>query len=187
LAVVYGILQAYKGALTVEPRPDRGALVRLLLPAATAAAPVASPYGPATSAARGEKVLVVDDDPMILKLCTATLEKAGYRVQTASTASEALDSYQAAVREPFRLVLSDVVMPRMTGVDLAKRLRRADANVNLLFMSGQVSPHFAKEELAGGPFDFLAKPFRPEGLLSAVRCALDRASQRLAAAAAGSG
>jgi signal transduction histidine kinase/ActR/RegA family two-component response regulator len=183
LAVVYGILQAYKGALTIEPRAERGTLVRLFLPVAAVSAPVAPIRGVSTNAARGEKVLIVDDDPMILKLCTATLQKAGYRVQTASTASEALDSYQAAGREPFQLVVSDVIMPRMTGVDLARRLRREDANVNVLFMSGQVSPSFPKEDFVDGPFDFLPKPFRPEGLLSAVRSAIDRADQRIPAGA----
>jgi signal transduction histidine kinase/CheY-like chemotaxis protein len=187
LAVVYGILQAHKGALSIEPRPEGGTVVRLLLPVAAAEAPAASPRCTAMGAARGEKLLIVDDDPMILKLCTTTLEKAGYRVQTAATASEALDSLQAAGAEPFRLVVSDVVMPRMTGVDLAKRLRSGAANVNVLFMSGHVFPSFPKEELAGGPFDFLSKPFRPEGLLSAVRSALDRASQRLPTACAGPG
>jgi CheY-like chemotaxis protein len=179
LAVAYGILQAHKGALTVEPRAERGTLARLFLPVAAVSAPAAPARGVSTNAARGEKVLVVDDDPMVLKLCTATLQRAGYRVQTASTASEALDSYQAAGREPFRLVVSDVIMPRMSGVDLARRLRSKDANLNVLFMSGQGSPGFPKEEFEGGPFDFLSKPFRPEELLSAVRSAIDRADQRI--------
>jgi signal transduction histidine kinase/ActR/RegA family two-component response regulator len=187
LAVVYGILQAHKGALLVEPRAEGGTQVSLFLPVAKSKETPASRRAAATGAVLGERVLVVDDDPMILRLCTATLEKAGYRVQTASTASEALDSYQAAGTEPFRLVVSDVVMPRMTGVDLARRLRRQDANVNVLLMSGQVSPNFPKEELEEGPFDFLPKPFRPEGLLSAVRSALDRPSQRLPLVAGGLG
>jgi signal transduction histidine kinase/ActR/RegA family two-component response regulator len=187
LAVVYGILQAYKGALTVEPRVERGTLARLFLPVAAASAPAAPARGASTNAVRAEKVLIVDDDAMILKLCATTLQKAGYRVQTASTASEALDWYRAAGREPFRLVVSDVVMPRMSGVDLARRLRREDANANVLFMSGQLSPSFPKEEFVDGPFDILPKPFRPEGLLSAVRSAIDRADQRIPASVSESG
>jgi two-component system cell cycle sensor histidine kinase/response regulator CckA len=128
-------------------------------------------------------VLVVDDDPMILKFCSATLEQAGYRVHTATNASEAFDSYLAAGPEPFRLVVSDVVMPRMTGVELARRLRNQDAGVGVLFMSGQVIPNLPKEQLVGGPCDFLPKPFRPEGLLNAVRAALDRATRRAPARA----
>jgi DNA-binding NtrC family response regulator len=169
--------------LTVEPGAKRGTLVRLFFPVAAVANPVAPASGVSIDTAGKERVLIVDDDPMILKLCTATLQKAGYRVQTASTATEAIDLFQAAGREPFRLLLSDVIMPRMSGVALVGRLRREDANVSVLFMSGQVSAGFPMEELVGGPFEFLPKPFRPEGLLSAVRSAIDRADPRVPAGA----
>jgi CheY-like chemotaxis protein len=187
LAVTYGILCAHKGGLSVEPGQEYGTVVRLLLPAAAASVPVepVRPYRPGLI--RGEKVLVVDDDPMILKLCSATLEQAGYRVHTAADGAQALDSFQAAVREPFRLVVSDVVMPRMTGVDLARRLRNQDANLSVVFMSGQVGPSLPNEEMAGGPCDFLPKPFRPDGLLNAVRTALDRAARPVPAGAGGPG
>jgi signal transduction histidine kinase/ActR/RegA family two-component response regulator len=181
LAVVYGILRAYRGALTVEPRAECGILVRLFLPVATVPNRVSPTSDFSTGAVGGERVLIVDDDPMILKLCAATLQKAGYRVQTASTAAEALDSFKAAAREPFRLVVSDVTMPRMTGLDLARRLRREGANVGVVFMSGQGSSGIPEEELADGSIEFLPKPFRPEGLLSAVRSAIERADQRVPA------
>jgi signal transduction histidine kinase/ActR/RegA family two-component response regulator len=185
LAVAYGILCAHKGGLSVETGSEYGTVVRLLLPVAGVSTLVepARPYRPGL--VRGEKVLVVDDDPMILKLCSATLEQAGYRVYTAGDATEALDSYQAAVREPFRLVVSDVVMPRMTGVDLARRLRNQDATLGVLFMSGQVGANLPNEEFVGGPCDFLPKPFRPDGLLNAVRTALDRAARPIPAGAGG--
>jgi signal transduction histidine kinase/ActR/RegA family two-component response regulator len=188
LAVVYGLLCAHHGGLDVAPGPDRGTVVRLYLPAAASSPVTASAGRPnGCGPSRGERVLVVDDDPMVLRLCTATLERAGYRVQTATTATEALDSYRAAAAEPFHLVVSDVAMPRMTGVDLERRLRSQDGNVNVLFMSGQVSPSFPKEALGGRPYDFLSKPFRPEGLLCAVRSALDRASPSAPASAGGPG
>src|SRR5262249_57746443 len=114
---------------------ERGAGVRLALPAAPAAAPVPIPApGP-----RGERVLVVDDDPLILQFVCATLERAGYRVQPAASAAEALQSYAAAAGDPFRLVVSDVIMPDVSGVDLARRLLGRDAGVRVLFMSGQVA------------------------------------------------
>jgi DNA-binding NtrC family response regulator len=108
-------------------------------------------------------------------------------VHTAADGAQAFDSYQAAGREPFRLVVSDVVMPRMTGVDLARRLRDQDATLGVVFMSGQVGPNLPNEEFAGGPCDFLPKPFRPDGLLNAVRTALDRAARPVPAGAGGPG
>jgi DNA-binding NtrC family response regulator len=119
---------------------------------------------------------VVDDDPIILQLCTTALERAGYRVQTAPGGQEALKCY-AAASERFQLVISDVLMPSMTGIDLARQLRRLDGNVKVLLMSGQISSELAQSELEGVPFDFLPKPFRPYGLLNAVRKAIERSVQ----------
>jgi two-component system C4-dicarboxylate transport response regulator DctD len=103
-------------------------------------------------------------------------------VQTAASGPEALRSYTGSP-ERFRLVVSDVVMPRMTGVDLARKLHSHDAEVNVLFMSGQGSTDLDDSHPAEGTHDFLAKPFRPEGLLKAVRTALDRGPRRAAATA----
>ncbi|HEV3236436.1 MAG TPA: response regulator [Gemmataceae bacterium] len=175
LAVVYGILQAYQGALRIDPVLPRGTSVKIYLPAVpTLASSISKP-------SQADRVLVVDDDPIILQLCSTTLQRAGYQVQTASSGSEALNSYTSAAHEPFHLVISDVLMPRMTGVDLARRLRTQDASVNLLLMSGQTSADLSEEDLPGGSPDFLAKPFRPEGLLSAVRSALERGARRTTA------
>ncbi len=117
-------------------------------------------------------MLVVDDDPLVLSFVRATLEQAGYRVNAVSTAEEALRSYTAARIEPFQLVVSDVLMPQVSGVDLARQLLQRDANVRLLFMSGQVSRDLGQHDLAGR-FDLLPKPFHPEGLLRAVRTAIE--------------
>jgi two-component system cell cycle sensor histidine kinase/response regulator CckA len=119
---------------------------------------------------------VVDDDPYVLHYVRTTLEQAGYRVQAATTAADAIASYQAAEDEPFRLVLSDVVMPQVTGVDLAKRLLGQDAHANVIFMSGQVPPGSLRDYFQGGQVDLLEKPFRPERLLGVVRAALARGS-----------
>jgi signal transduction histidine kinase/CheY-like chemotaxis protein len=175
LAMVYGILQAHRGAMRIDPRPEGGTSVRVYLPA------VPTVPAPFSKASQANRVLVVDDDPIILQLCSTTLQRAGYQVQTASSGSEALNSYSLAGEDPFHLVISDVLMPRMTGVDLARRLRTQDASVNLLLMSGQISADLSEEDLPGGSPDFLAKPFRPEGLLSAVRTALERGARRTTA------
>jgi CheY-like chemotaxis protein len=119
-------------------------------------------------------VLVVDDDPGILQLVCATLERDGYRVQTAANGNEALEKYVAG-GEPFRLVLADVFMPRMNGLDLARRLLHLDARAKLLFMSAYGSPEMARDQRAVADIPLIQKPFRPEGLLRAVRSALDGA------------
>jgi CheY-like chemotaxis protein len=192
LAVAYGLLSAHHGGLSIANGPRGGAVARILLPVAAVATGLgqagARDHQAATPdqrpAAHDEKVLVVDDDPMILQFVSTTLEEAGYRVLAVASADEAVDRYAAAGPDPFRLVLSDVVMPRGSGVDLARRLLNHDANARILFMSGQVSPDFARQDFAEHEFDLLSKPFRPEGLLRAVRGALDRPRPK---AAVGSG
>jgi signal transduction histidine kinase/ActR/RegA family two-component response regulator len=184
LATVYGILCYHGGGFQLEPRPGSGTVVRVVLPLSGTPPAFCQPTSargaesPSPAVPVKEKVLVVDDDPLILSLVTTTLERDGYRVQTALSGAEALHCYTTPAAEPFRLVLSDVLMPCMNGVDLARRLVQHDARVNLLFMSGQVSSAFAPENWGGSSFPLLRKPFRPEGLLQAVRAALDTSRTR---------
>jgi signal transduction histidine kinase/ActR/RegA family two-component response regulator len=179
LAVAFGVLRTHRGGLLVRSNAGGGVTAHVFLPVASVpvSAPVPSPFEARPSEpVRGERVLVVDDDPRILKLVCMTLQRAGYQVEAAADAEEAFARYAGAFPEPFHLVLSDVIMPRATGVDLAKRLLGRDANVRLLFMSGQVSPDFTRQDSVAARFDLLPKPFQPEGLLRAVRSALDRTS-----------
>jgi DNA-binding NtrC family response regulator len=123
---------------------------------------------------KGDRILVVDDDKSILRMICATLERAGYRVEAATSAEEALTCYATAAQDRFDLVLSDLAMPRVTGVDLARKLLTRDAQVRVLFMSGQAPNEPLRPDIAARGFDFLSKPFRPDGLLRAVRGAIDR-------------
>jgi signal transduction histidine kinase/CheY-like chemotaxis protein len=177
LAIAYGLLAANQGGIELVRRGERGTVARLVVPAA--AVPVWATTRPGASSPpaspRGDKVLVVDDDPMILKFVTRTLERAGYRVETARNAEDALRAYTTADADPIRLVLSDVLMPNVNGVDLARRLLAHDADVRILFMSGQVPAELTQQAFAPGQFELLPKPFRPEGLVRAVRASLDRA------------
>ncbi len=97
LAVAYGILHAHRGGLRLRPGPDAGVLAEVLLPLATGSLLPKAPAKPAKADA-GARVLVVDDDPLVLSFVRATLEQAGYRVNAVSTAEEALRSYTAAHR-----------------------------------------------------------------------------------------
>jgi CheY-like chemotaxis protein len=172
LGTVFGILRCHQGGLILEPRLPRGTVVQLYLPAASAPTP-SSLSSVAQDAS--QRVLVVDDDPMILQLVCTTLKRAGYQVEAAMSAAEALQCYGKACAEPFCLVLSDVAMPRMDGLELAHRLQTQNARVNILFMSGQMVGGLADQDFCGRKFDLLIKPFRPDGLLRAVRSAMERA------------
>ncbi len=169
LAVAYGIVSAHRGALAVEP-VDGGTAARAYLPVAPRPAAETAPA--AASAAPAEGVLVVDDDPMILQLVRSTLQRAGYRVETAASPDDALRSYARAPKA-FGLVLSDVVMPQGGGYELARQLCAHDPAVNVLFMTAQ-GPGGSSRPAPAESGELLTKPFGPDGLLRAVRRALRR-------------
>jgi CheY-like chemotaxis protein len=146
-------------------------VLRVYLPVAPTAAPAAD--GAATPPAEREHVLVVEPDPLVLQLMSATLGRAGYRVKAAPDGGRALEQFAAAT-DPFHLVLADVALPHMTGFDLVRHLLARDPAVRVLFTSSYVPANPPGEEFGGRDFDLLPKPFRPDGLLRAVRAALDR-------------
>jgi signal transduction histidine kinase/ActR/RegA family two-component response regulator len=186
LAMAYGILSSHRGGLELLRRPEGGTVARLVVPVAELPTPNAtSPAGKVqenrlagTSASNGksihERVLIVDDDPMILQFTATTLERAGFRTQTAANALDALKNYSAAAADPYGLVLSDVLMPEVNGIELARRLMAQDAQVPILFMSGEVPAEILQQCFGSGRFELLSKPFRAEGLVRAVRAAIDR-------------
>lgn len=176
LAVTYGILQAHKAGFRLHTGEDRGVVARMVLPIAPA--PVAAPASEEpirpSERVRGDRVLVVDDEPEVLQFVATSLAKAGFRVEPVSTGEAALKAYFAHPADPFGLVLTDVVMPGLGGVELARRLLGRDPAVRVLFMSGHVSTDFTRQDFADHAFEFLAKPFRPEQLVKATRAAIDR-------------
>jgi signal transduction histidine kinase/ActR/RegA family two-component response regulator len=166
LAVVFGLVQAFRGGLRLGPDPAQGAAVHLFLPCPTRAE---------TSVADGKAtpILVVDDDPMILDVVCKILDSAGYAVQPAANAKEAL-SYYGGAREPVRLVVTDINMPGLTGLDLVGRLQQLDPSVNALFISSLDTAHGLSGAALLQQFGVLPKPFEPEMLLAAVKSALAR-------------
>jgi CheY-like chemotaxis protein len=114
-----------------------------------------------------ETILVVDDQPATLQVARILLESFGYEVLSAGNGQEAMIVYRQH-QERIRLLLTDVVMPDITGPQLAQRLLRINPKLRVIYMSG-----YPQEELRGEGVIFLAKPFNPAGLSKAVREALD--------------
>jgi two-component system, cell cycle sensor histidine kinase and response regulator CckA len=197
LATVHGIVYQSGGHVDVYSEPGRGTTFKIYLPriampaeaaeaaeaaaaaAAAAATPPASP-GPAAgiapgtgapqeAAARGgaETVLVLEDEPLVRTLVEITLRGAGYAVLTASTAADAL-ALAAHHAGPIDLVLSDVVMPEMSGPELAARIAAPRPRARILFTSGYSGKLLDGRVLPLGA-EFIAKPFRPQELLRKVR------------------
>ncbi|MDX6515543.1 MAG: two-component system, cell cycle sensor histidine kinase and response regulator CckA [Gaiellaceae bacterium] len=174
LATVYGMVKQSGGTISVESTPGEGAVFTLYFPAvALQAAPALEPVRSLGSPGGSEVVLLVEDEGAVRSLARKILERGGYTVLEAGRGSEALtlaDGYSDRID----LLVSDMVMPGMSGPDLSSHLGPRRPRMRVLFMSGY------SEELAtkqGAPqhraTPFLSKPFRPDDMLRAVRHALD--------------
>jgi CheY-like chemotaxis protein len=172
LAVVYGVLRNCRGGISIEDGIDSGSVVRVYLPTALVGA--RTHCGTPAAPGQSTRVLVVDDDPGVLLLVCTTLEQAGYRVQAAKDGADALTHFLSAGSDGFALVLSDVYMPRISGIDLTRLLLEQDGRASVLLMSGEACSALDVGDALRGRFGLLSKPFRPEGLLRAVRAALQR-------------
>lgn len=173
LSTVFGIVQQSGGFIHVTSRVGVGSSFRISLPRVDQHVTSVEKKSTRPTASTGdERVLLVEDDPHVRRAATRALERRGYSVIEASTGEEAIAFYREREKE-FDLVVTDIVMPGLDGVEVATRLRQEHAPVRILYMSGY-SEHTALrdgETCAGGPF--LQKPFSADELASAVRGALD--------------
>jgi two-component system cell cycle sensor histidine kinase/response regulator CckA len=177
LATVYGIVRQNEGCITVTSAPEKGTRFDLYFPRRTEAVAAPAPVSAVSTARRGsETVLVVEDEPEILRLATRALRAKGYAVLGAAGPDDAL---RIAREHPstIDLLLTDVMMPVMTGPDLARAIAAIRGPIRLLFMSGYSAEHIAKQGNIGTETAFLAKPFTLLELTSRVRTMLDEAPQ----------
>ena len=169
LSTVYGIVEQSRGHIEVESEPGRGTTFTIHLPR------VEEPLAAGQPADTGRRlrttartVLVVDDEPEVLELASEILRRVGYSVLEASDGGSALevaDRHQGAIH----LLVTDMVMPGMSGRDLAERLRALRASLRVLYISGYVQDPAARVALASEHSAFVAKPFTPELLTDRVR------------------
>jgi PAS domain S-box-containing protein len=177
LSTVYGIVKQSGGAITVTSEPDRGTRFDVYLPMAGAAdlpAPREGETHPdeGTPVGGSETILVVEDDATLRELARRVLEEKGYRVLDAPSGTDALAMVER-VGEPIHLLLTDVVMPRMSGAALAEGVRDRHPETRIVFMSGFTDEAAVRQAAAGGAIRFLQKPYTPAGLLRIIRTALD--------------
>jgi CheY-like chemotaxis protein len=174
LATVYGIVTQSGGHIEVESAPGRGTTFSIFFPAVAAALPGAEEERRRALPEGGtETVLVVEDQDTLRAMVKETLRNLGYSVLDAPGAEDATE-VSRVFDGPIHLLLTDCVMPRTSGVELAEALRRERPEMKVLFMSGYPGEEIARhgEFLEGGAF--LAKPFHAEALAAQVREVLGR-------------
>lgn len=174
LAVVYGIVQALRGTITVESEVGVGSTFRVFLPKektdtqAEAVQSVESPGG-------NERILFVDDEEMLVEWGQTILERLGYTVTAMTNGHEALKTFS---RDPslFDLVITDHAMPQIAGAQLARELLSVRGDIPVILCTGHSSSVDSETVKAVGIREFLMKPLTKQELAAAIRRALDRKS-----------
>lgn len=181
LSTAYGIVRRAGGTIEIDSVPGRGTTVHVVLPLAapSESPPLQStplPPSPRTSSPRGRTtILLVEDQRAIRELIEQSLVEAGYRVLSAMGAAQALVLAEQHLHD-IDLLVTDVVMPKMRGPELAARLRSLRPSLPVVFMSG-----FIGDAIQAGSLDatdLLEKPFGNDALLARVEAALARSPKR---------
>jgi PAS domain S-box-containing protein len=172
LATVYGIIQQSGGEIRVESEPGQGSTFTVYLPQVDEAVDPPDPIAVHGELRGSETVLVVEDSETVRKLVTRYLEKHGYTVLDAPSA---IDALRCAKRHEgnIDLLVTDVVLPKMDGHELAKRLRRLLPEVKVVYMSGFSDDALSQHGVVASDISLVLKPFAPPVLLREVRRILD--------------
>jgi len=175
LSTIYGIVKQSGGSIWVYSEPGRGTTFKIYLPRVeeeTGALPVQDdtdhlPKGK-------ETVLLVEDDPSLRALAARVLRYQGYKVIEATNGHEAIGIARENVQEIIHLLLTDVVMPRMGGRELVKRMKTLHSEIRVLFISGYTEHAITYHAGLKPGTPFLQKPFSPTALAKKVREVLDQ-------------
>jgi len=175
LSVVHGIMKSYAGGISVRSTPGKGTVFTLYFPALDATAAEAPPRLPAqpapTSSAGGERILCIDDEAAIVLVTTRLLERRGYQVVGSSDPRRALEIFESDPRQ-FDAVVTDVVMPELSGFDLARRLLSIRPDLPIVVTSGHIGPDEFATLTEIGVREFVHKPTVIDELHAALRRAL---------------
>ncbi len=173
LATVYGIVRQNHGHVTVDSAPGAGTTFTLYLPRHVSDADATNKSESPPPSNRGhETILVVEDEPAVLKLAKRILDGLGYTVLTAASPGEGIRLVESSTAE-IDLLLTDVVMPEMNGHELAVTLLALRPRLRRLYMSGYTADVIATRTMLEEGMSFIQKPFTKDGLAAKVRAVLD--------------
>jgi CheY-like chemotaxis protein len=173
LSTVYGVVSQAKGIIEVESTEGEGTVFRLYFPGAITAAEDATVPARNVTTPRGrENVLLVEDEASVRALAETILKRLGYNVMVADSGAEALLVWEQR-SGAIDILLTDVIMPHMSGGELAHKLREKNSHLRVLFMSGYTDDMIASHGVLAGETQLIQKPFTAEALGRKLRAVLD--------------
>jgi CheY-like chemotaxis protein len=179
LATVYGVVKQSGGGVTVDSQPGKGSTFKIFLPRTQEpVAARASVETAAKSSVRTGTILLVEDEEALLKLTAERLKECGYTVLTAHDGAHALEVARSC-QEPIHLLLTDIMMPRMGGLTLARSLSELRPGVRVIFMTGHAEREASYREAMRSGAESIQKPFRHDQLIRLVNQMFERAPLQL--------
>ncbi|MCL4401150.1 MAG: ATP-binding protein [Acidobacteria bacterium] len=177
LSIVFGIVKQSGGNIEIYSEPNRGTSVKVYLPRVSKGTALDNEAVAHAAAKGSETVLVVEDEDMVRRLVKETLEREGYKLLDASGPAEAqriVRQYQGTIH----LMITDVVMPKLSGRELAKRLSAERPDMKVLYMSGYTDNAVVANGVLNSEMAFLQKPFTPAALARKVRSVLEESTNK---------
>ena len=179
LATCYGIVKQAGGAIVCETAPGQGTKFRIYLPAVKAAPVLVARPDAGRVTGGQETVLVVEDEAPVRRLMLRVLSEQGYKTLEAADGEEGLKIVRADTQKRLSLIVSDAVMPRMSGKKLADAVAKERPEMRMLLVSGYTDDIILREGIESSSIPFLRKPFTPQALAAKVRGVLDGAGRPL--------
>src|SRR5512138_1790644 len=173
LATVYGIIEQSGGGIAMDTAPGRGTSIRIYLPLTDAPVTPERPHVAPNATEGSETLLLVEDNDAIREISAQALRRRAYTVFEARNAEEAIDWATRSTTHA-NMLITDVVMPGMSGPNLAARLMQQTPNLRVLYMSGYTDDATEVHGAFWGGVPLLQKPFTPSQLAESVRVALDQ-------------
>ena len=173
LATVYGIIKQNNGFINVYSEPDQGTTIKIYLPRQGAKADeISEDSTEKTPSGQGETILVVEDDRAILKFMERNLKELDYTVMTSTHPEKVMDMIRAHTGK-IHLLITDVIMPKMNGRDLAQQLQSICPDMKCIYMSGYTADVITDKGVLDKGENFIQKPFSKKKLAELVRNVLD--------------
>jgi PAS domain S-box-containing protein len=172
LATVYGIVKQSGGSIQVESEAGRGSVFRIYLPGTEGGTSTQRERGAQIAEGGTETILIVEDEPDLRELTRIFLEGYGYKVLEAASADQAIQAAEA-VLAPIHLLLTDVIMPGMSGRQLAERILKNRPQIRIMYMTGYTDDMVVQYKVLEPGVQLLQKPFSKVELGQKVRATLD--------------